>query len=91
MSSAPRSAVDSVGALPAPLVGLLQHPDDGDALLLPRVLQRRHPLGVLQPPAGPLVYQHPHQRDVAKPDTVIDVTSSGNPGQNKTYQLILIG
>ena len=41
------SAVYPVGALPAPLVRLLQHPDDGDAVLLPGVGQGRHPLGVL--------------------------------------------
>ena len=41
------SAVYPVGALPAPLVRLLQHPDDGDAVLLPGVGQGRHPLCVL--------------------------------------------
>ena len=61
------SAVYPVGALPAPLVRLLQHPDDGDAVLLPGVGQGRHPLGVLQSPARSLVYQHPHKRNVAEP------------------------
>ena len=31
------------------------------------MIPRTHPLGIPQPPAGPLIYQHPDQGDVAKP------------------------
>ena len=60
-------AVYPVAALLAPLVSLAQHSNDGDAVLLLGMVTWSHPLGILQPPAGSFIYQHSHQRDVAKP------------------------